>query len=484
MKLCGTTIPALVALVAACGTTPPERPSIRSGEPVVSIRIGSELQRNAWQLAPEAKPDVLFVDLEDGKTAEVCFITDVDQLCRDTAIGEVYDFDIVCDGVLHQTRIEGRRFVPAAAFTDEYIARHTGEISPIVPEVYEMVNVAIALTEVAREDRWLVYKQSEYYERMMDRFADYRDHPFVLALNEQLAGNRTSYARLKMNGYAFEYDERDEIRRSSIYDRTGFTSDRENVLLPFLEEMRAFSRDTDFRAFYDNERPTYEEQVRFFVKEIGLDAMETWLGRQFPEVDPYDTVKIVFSPLVGGSQSVTWFEQGDFRELQPHVNYPYRSLKDVSPVSNTIYRGNIVFTELNHGYINPTADGYARAIVDAVGDLSFWGDERTRRSYGSPSAIFNEYMNWGLVALRYLDLAPAEDHEKLLSRLDASMGEGGRGFLQFPSFRSFLVDSYLNRGEGETVADLYPAIVEWFATREASADGSRVKERLPVDSTR
>jgi hypothetical protein len=330
MKLSGTMILATAALAAACGTTPLERPSIRSGEPTVSYRIGSELHQGAWGLAPELEPDVLFVDLEAGETAEVCFITDVEELCRITAIGEIHDFDVVYDGVAHQTRIEGRRFLPAAVFTDEYIAEHAGKIIPVIPEAYEMVNVAIALTEVAREDRWLVYKQSDYYTRMMDRFADHRDHPFVLALNEQLAANRVHYSRLKMNACAFEYDERGEIRRSSTYDRAG---SRENALLPFFEKMRAFSRDTGLRAFYDSERPTYEEQVRFFVEEIDLDAMKVWLGGQFPDVDAYDTVKIVFSPLVGGSQSVTWFEQGDFRELQPHVNFPYRNLKDVSPAS-------------------------------------------------------------------------------------------------------------------------------------------------------
>jgi hypothetical protein len=151
-------------------------------------------------------------------------------------------------------------------------------------------------------------------------------------------------------------------------------------------------------------------------------------------------------------------------------------LKDVRAASNTIYRGNIVFTELNHGYINPTADRHAEAIVDAIKDTSFWAGERARGSYGSPLAIFNEYMNWGLVALRYLDRASAEDQEELLSRLDRFMGEQGRGFLQFAALRPFLVDSYLNRAEGETIADLYPAIIEWFANHEASAARTQVKE--------
>jgi hypothetical protein len=461
----------MTALIPACGTGQPERPTILSGVPVISYRIGDEVHESTWRLDPELQPDILFVDLEAGETAEVCFVTDVEEFCRVTTIGEAHDFDVVFDGLTHHTRIEGRRFVPAAVFTEEYIVENTGKITPVIPEVYELVNVAIALTETARENRWLVFKQSEYYARVMNQFADHQDHPFVIVLNEQLEENRARYARLKMNAHAFEYDERGEIQRSSIYDRTGFAGSSDNTLLPFLEQMRAFSRDTSFRAFYELERPTYDEQIRFYAEDVDLNSMKAWLGRQFPEVDAYDSVKIVFSPLVGGSQSVTWFEQGDFRELQPHVNFPYHRLDDVSPESDAIYRGNIVFTELNHGYINPTADGYAGDIVDAVTDLSFWADEGKTASYGSPLAIFNEYMNWGLIALRYLDRAPAEDHEKLLSRLDRYMGEGGRGFLQFPAFRAVLVESYVNRREGETVADLYPVIIRWFADHEASAGG-------------
>lgn len=470
MKPIQATILAMAALTAACAPANSERPSIQSGEPVISYRIGSDLHQSTWQLDPELQPDILLVDLEPGETVEVCFITDVEEFCRDTAIGKSYDFDVIYGGVAHQTRIEGRRHIPAAVFTDEYIEAHTGKITLVIPEVYELVNVAIALTETAREDRWLVYKQSEYYARVMDWFGDHQDHPFVVALNEQLEQNRNRYNGLKMNGNAFEYDERGEIQRSSIYDRTGFAGSTGNALLPFFEEMRAFSRDTSFRTFYESESPTYDEQIRFYVEDIDLGAMKDWLGRQFPDVDPYDTVKIVFSPLVGGSQSVTWFEQGDFSELQPHVNFPYRHLEDVSPASDMIYRGNIVFTELNHGYLNPTTDRYAGEIADAVTDLSFWTTEQTQGFYGSPLATFEEYMNWGLVALRYLDQAPEEDHEKLLNRLDKFMGEDGRGFLHFPEYSAFLVESYANRGEGETIADLYPMIVQWFADYEG-ADG-------------
>jgi len=446
---------------AALGSSEP-RDSITSGEPRVSYRIGDELHEKSWTLDPSLQPDTLTVTLQAGKSVDVCFTTDRDEFCRTVGIGDQYDFDIIYADVVHATRIVGKRFVPAAVFTEDYMRETRGRIIPVIPEVYELVNVAIAMTEFAQEDRWLVYKSSDYYGRVMERFADYVDHPFVLALNDELSTNRNYYARLKMNAYAFVYDSDGEIQRSEIYDRTGFWDSSENYLLPYLDEMRAFSRDTRFREFFAAEKETYDEQIRFYVEDVDLNGMNEWLKSRFPDVDAYDTVRIVLSPLVGGFQSVTWFGQGGFRELQPHVDFPYRRLKDVSPAGEVIYRGNIVFTELNHGYINPTAEAYAERIKRAIADLSHWGNENAASSYPTPMLMFNEYMNWGLIALYSIDRAPAEDHDVLLSRLDRTMGEKGRGFLQFAALRPFLVDLYVKREPEQTIADLYPAIVSWF----------------------
>jgi hypothetical protein len=459
----------MVMVVACASVDPGPPPTISSGEPVIGYRIGDDRQEASWTLAPEIDPDILIVDLEEGQEKEVCFWTDVEELCRTTRIGDVHDLVVLYNGIEHKTRIEGRKAIPAAIYSSEYMEAHGGKISVEVPQAYELVNVAIALTEYGRNDRWLVYKDSTYYKRLMEYFGAHLDHPFVLALDEQLQASPGRYARLKMNGFAFEYDEDGDIRRSSIYDRTGFRGNRDNALLPFFEEMKAFSRDTDFREFYEQERTTYEEQIRFYQEEVDLEAMKSWLGRQFPAVTPYDSVRILFSPLVYGSQSVTWFEQDGFRELIPNVNYPYRRIEGVRPESETVYRGKIVFTELNHGYINPTADQYKEEVTSAVTDVSFWGDERSTSSYRSPMAMFNEYMNWGLVSLYCLDHTPAEDHQELLRQVDSFMGERGRGFVRFDAFNAFLVDVYQNRGDQQTIADLYPSIIEWFAEHERSA---------------
>jgi hypothetical protein len=74
---------------------------------------------------------------------------------------------------------------------------------------------------------------------------------------------------------------------------------------------------------------------------------------------------------------------------------------------------------------------------------------------------FDEYMNWALVSLRYIDYAPLTEQPKLIAQIEDIM-LNYRGFRRFPEFNQFLVKTYKNRRKGETVADLYPAIVGWF----------------------
>ena len=124
-----------------------------------------------------------------------------------------------------------------------------------------------------------------------------------------------------------------------------------------------------------------------------------------------------------------------------------------------------MFTELNHGFINPTADLYSDRVAAALENRESWVDlERSAASYGWPQGVFNEMLNWALVSLYYADHAPADDRDFLISRNARRQAEG-RGFTRSEEFHAFLVELYRNRPEGTTVADLYPQIVDWFAAQ-------------------
>lgn len=439
-------------------------PVIKSNVDVISIQDGENLKKNGWSLAPEAKPDVYKAELINGKAHKVTFITDVDSISFEVEEGKRYDFIIQKGDALCYTQIVGTRFVPAANFDEKYRAARKGKTFIEIPEFYELVNIAIAMTPTGIADKNLVYQNSDYYRAVRAWFDKYRDHPLLAALDAQLKNQQ--YFNLKMNGYAFEFDKTGKIVSSKIFDRTGWGG--ENALRPFLEQLQAFSDATNFREFFRKNRKTYKAQIAFYRDTANIAEMKRWLDNNFPASSDYDTYNIIFSPLVAYNQSSNWFESNDFKELQPHVNFPYpqdlnRFFKDskISEKAAVIFRGNIVFTEINHGYINPEADKYADRIAKAISNRDYWVDKKMGPGYYGGNAVFNEYMNWALVSLRIVDYVAAEEQDKLIAAIDEMMTKR-RAFPQFEKFDKFLIELYKNRKPGQTLADLYPQIIEWF----------------------
>jgi hypothetical protein len=423
------------------------------------------LKKNGWRLAPEAKPDVYNAELVNGKPNKVTFITDVGEITFDVEEGKKYDFVIKKGDALCYTQIVGTRFVPTAVFDEKYRKSRKGKTFIEIPEVYELVNVAIAMTPTGIADKNLVYQNSDYYKAVRAWFDKYQNHALLAAFDRELKNDQ--YFNLKMNAYSFEFDKKGRIVQSGVFDRTGWG--RENNLRPFLPQLQAFADATDFRKFFKANRKTYDEQIRFYRETADIAEMKRWLDRNFPASNDYDTYNIVFSPLVAYNQSTNWFESNDFKELQPHVNFPYpqdlaRAFKDrkLSPQAEIIFRGDIVFTEINHGYINPEGDKYADRIAQATANRDFWVDKRMGPNYYGGNAAFNEYMNWGLVNLRFVDyVADREEQDAMIAAVDNMMIKG-RGFPQFGNYSKFLVNLYRNRRPGQTLADLYPQIVDWF----------------------
>jgi hypothetical protein len=161
-------------------------PVIKSNVYVISIQDGENLKKNNWTLAPEAKPDVYEAELVDGKTQKVTFITDVDSISFEVEEDRRYDFIIKKGDALCYTQIIGVRFTPEAVFDEKYRAGRKGKTFIEIPEVYELVNIAIALTPTGIADKNLVYQNSDYYKRVRAWFDKYQNHPLLAALDKFL----------------------------------------------------------------------------------------------------------------------------------------------------------------------------------------------------------------------------------------------------------------------------------------------------------
>lgn len=69
-------------------------PTIKANSATVSIRDGDVLKKEAWNLAPEAKPDIYETFVKKGSKKTVEFITDIDKIAFQVEAGKTYDFII------------------------------------------------------------------------------------------------------------------------------------------------------------------------------------------------------------------------------------------------------------------------------------------------------------------------------------------------------------------------------------------------------
>jgi Domain of unknown function (DUF4932) len=434
---------------------------IKSNGLTASLRVDKDYYKDAWNISPQVKPDVQEIPVHE-KPVSVSFVTDIDSIHFLVEAGKQYNFIVLVNGKdSAYTQIKGELFINPASFSKQYIAVHNNKTFVEIPEVYELVNIIYAITPTGKKDEDMIYKESGYYKEVLAYFDTFNKEPAVMVMDSLLQGGR--YANVKMDAYSFAYGAQNKIIKTAVYDR--ISSGTGNTLAPFIQLLQAFSEKTGFRTFFAKHAALYKQQITDYRDSLNTKGMQLWLNKNFPTTR-YNSFKIIFTPLVAYDQSANWFENNGFKEAQAHVNYPYPadfSYDTLSEKAIRVMRGNIVFTELNHAFINPEAGKpqYETALRKAFADLDKWIEKgKPAQSYSDVYSCFQEYMNWVLVSLRYVDEAPKKELDKLLQKNELNMTKG-RGFKKFTEFDKYVVDIYRNRKPGQTVADLYPQIIDW-----------------------
>jgi hypothetical protein len=87
----------------------------------------------------------------------------------------------------------------------------------VVPEVYELANVIVAMTTYGQANSTLVLKRGEYYERVRTVFAPFRTHASMQSLQ---LGNEDPVRRhyeIRDNSFAYVFDG-ELIKRNPNYN--------------------------------------------------------------------------------------------------------------------------------------------------------------------------------------------------------------------------------------------------------------------------
>jgi hypothetical protein len=342
-----------------------------------------------------------------------------------------------------------------ARFSAEYMAENDGTFSVEIPEVQELRHVVFALTEGGTRDSVLINHQSEYYHEVIEHFKRYKNEPIVAQLNAELLKGR--YAYLKMDACGFKFENDNELIQVEAYSRLNWGA--KNRIKKYISQLGDFAAKSDFRAFYANHSSYYQRQMSLFNAQVDIQKQWQWLENSFQL--KYNHYRITFSPLAYGNHCTNSFRKRHFKQTVMFVSGPYQKSNYNSQVTSGLM-SRVLFTELNHNYVNPESDNYKECINEAFGINGNWAAEAALKFYSTPYMIFNEYMTWSIFCLYAKDTFEEEDFKVINDITERQMMQ--RGFPRFSAFNKKLDELYAARLKDETVADLYPKILNWAKT--------------------
>ncbi|HEY4651145.1 MAG TPA: DUF4932 domain-containing protein [Pontibacter sp.] len=318
-------------------------------------------------------------------------------------------------------------------------------------ETYELSNIILAITPYGKADPWEVYKKSGYYQDVIRHFNQYAQHPLIARVNYSRE-EWDKYLSFRTDAYAFEFDAENNLkRRVPFHTQEGLNPFEENLAL-----VNDFVKVSGFREFYSHHKPYYDSLTVAYQQSQKLPEMLSFLTREFGAEWMSADYAIVFSPLV--------YRMNCHRKVNgvatDFITLPEFVLNKTAQqhVSEEQFASGLhmLFTEMDHGFVNPVSYKYRKKILKHF-DNKKW-DSGSGYAEQDPLAPFNEYMTWAVY-----DLFLHEHFPQVAQQVSQNwaMQNETRGFYASALFHAKLKELYENRKKGQTVKDLYPALLKW-----------------------
>lgn len=315
-----------------------------------------------------------------------------------------------------------------------------------LPEGYELGNIILALTEYGKTDPYDVQKIPPYYDEIITYFSPVKDHPLLKKVNysrkdwKKFLGFRTDF-------YAFSFDEKGLLKRDYPFNSFGPKEVDEN-----LELINDFVKKSNYRTFYKDHQSFYNSLINnykdyYFINE-SYAFLDKIAGR--PANDNSRTYAIAISPLVGG--------QNCHRDINSSLTVDFPNIGQDLILGNL--KGNIaqriidnhtIFSEIDHGYVNPISDQYSDKIKENF-SLNNWD----KNSGYSGINSFNEYMTWAVYDLFIRENFPEQKVDSISTIYYKT--NITRGFIAQNLFSEKLIELYKSN---KSLEKLYSPMLQW-----------------------
>ncbi len=315
-------------------------------------------------------------------------------------------------------------------------------------ESYELGNIILALTQYGRTDKWDVQKVSPYYDKVLSYFEPVKNHPLLDSANY----SRTEWKKFlgfRTDMYAFSFDENGKLKRDYPFNSFGPQEVDKN-----LDLINDFIAKSNYRKFYKDHLDFYDRIISNYKEFYFMSQSKAFLDKiaEKPQPESRKEYVIAISPLVGGQnchRDIDSFKTVDFPNISQDLILGNQSVN----LNSRIVENHSIFTEMDHGYINPISDKYADLIA-AKFNLQKWD----KGSGYSGINSFNEYMTWAVY-----DLFIKENFPEVADSiaLQWQYQNAARGFIAQNLFANKLSELYFSRKGKVKIESLYKPLLKW-----------------------
>ena len=250
-----------------------------------------------------------------------------------------------------------------------------------VPASYELIQIAYSLTETFQTDRNLLNKNTSYYKDVDLYFSKFKNHELIRKIDKFLANDTSGFPYQPNRSISLFYEVGDGNRLiyndmaifaypvlHKLYQSDFF------ILMENTDLINDFAKTTNFIAFYNSHKSYYAKLIGLSNQLCNFENMKVWLESKF--ANKYSSYRIVFSPLTGGSHNTVHIEDVNkgVKQAIMFVCAPDENLevtgKDFEIKAGQM--GRVVFTEIDHNYVNPLTDRYEKQLNSAMPSYEAW----------------------------------------------------------------------------------------------------------------
>ena len=333
-----------------------------------------------------------------------------------------------------------------------------------IPQVYELINIIIALTDYGKNNAALIDTTTAYYKRVEQYFGKYKDDPLIQNIaqhiDKKLFGQSNINAvSLRLTSTNYEVDSTGKLFNTNMYSLLKVPLVMHTAKI--TEALNNFIKKTNFLDFYNNEKKYYDTLINEQKIYGNYDNVIKWLASNF-EIPLNQSQRILTSPLMGGNHfTIPFYQQNQNGHVLMFVAPPKKLNINAD---SFIKKANIIgtfLTEVDENYVQPICNTKYKSLIEAAMVNPYNWSRMGKGDYDTKITTFTEMFTHALFVLYCYDNFPINEFEIINKRKNNSM-VNYRKFIRFTAFNEALLALYINKKPTEKVEDLIPKITNWM----------------------